>query len=219
MVTGNFTRSESTNTDLDLTTVFTGGSGRFSMPLGRRFTLRGGIRHYEIESDSIFVDVAEPVAPAGPSAGLTYAQNFPALGRVDFLRESGLNRSPTIADVEGIWRPAKKTTVRLGCEWNQLEREHFEIEKTVTNTFRVSARSAFGRSLQTRTRLRIDTVDDPFGRPDAAVPATLQPFQSPGNVPFKPALQHFEFYRTRSVDLYDATGKYPTFAAGVNWVF
>jgi hypothetical protein len=83
------------------------------VPLGRRAVLKAALRHYQLDSDPVLVDVPEPVAPAGPSAGLTYAQAYPGLGTVDFIRESSLSRSPTDFTMDFSYRPSRLATFNL----------------------------------------------------------------------------------------------------------
>lgn len=199
-LTGAFTRSTSRNLDTDLKVDFTGASGRLVLPMGRKLTLRAGVRHYEIDGNSLFVDVNEPIAPAGPAAGKTYAQAFPQLGVVDYERV-GLSRTPTNLEVDLIYRPWKRTTIRGGYEWESMERGgEAAVEKTTTNTVRASIRSTPWKRVQFQARGAVDWVKDPFAHENAAMPLVLQPFQSPGNLPFA-GLQYFEFYRTRQATL------------------
>jgi len=198
-LTGAFTRSTSRNLDTDLKVDFTGTSGRFVLPMGRKLTLRAGVRHYEIDGNSLLVDVNEPVAPAGPAAGRTYAQAYPQLGVVDYERV-GLSRTPTNLEVDLIYRPWKKTTIRGGYEWESLERGDAAVEKTTTSTVRGSIRSTLWKRVQFQARGAFDWVKDPFAHEQAALPLVLQPYQSPGNLPFT-GLQYFEFYRTRQASL------------------
>jgi hypothetical protein len=216
-LTGAFTHATSTNRDMGLDTVLTSTSGRFVMPFGRRLTVRAAVRHYTIESDDVPVDVVELIAPAGPAAGRTYAQAYPSLGQVDFVRRSSLNRSPTLAEIEGVWRPFRRTTVRLGYEWEEVRRDNFEVERTTTNTLRASARSTLGKTFHTQTRFAYDWIDQPFAHVHAAVPAVLQPYMSPNNQPFGSALQYFQFYRTRSVNLSAMPGRDGFFEETATW--
>ena len=57
---GAFTKSRSSNLDTGLSTDFTGGSGRFVLPLGRKLVLRASLRHYTMDTDPVFIDVGEP---------------------------------------------------------------------------------------------------------------------------------------------------------------
>ena len=63
--------------------------------LGKRAMLKAYFRRYEIDTDSVFVDIAEPTAPAGPHAGLTYAQAYPTFGSPDYWTHSAASRTPS----------------------------------------------------------------------------------------------------------------------------
>lgn len=199
-VTGTLTRSAVTNEDTDVGYTYTGGAGRVLIPLGRSLMLRGGFRRYEIESDDVAVDVVELVSPAGPTAGLTYAQAYPTFGDPDYTRHSAIARTPTSASMDLTWTPLSRTSVNAGYEWEAIQRTAFEVEKTTTNTFTVRARARPWKQLESRTRFQHDWVRDPFMAERAAIPAVLQPFQSPNNVPFT-GLQYYEMYGSRQADL------------------
>lgn len=196
ILTKSNTRNDSSRLEID----YTGVSGRVVLPLSKRATFRADARHYTIENDDAFVDVVELVAPGGPSAGLTYRQAFPAMGNPDFVRESALSRTPTEMAAELDVRLAKRSFVRAGYAYENLERDNFEVEKTTTNTFYVAGRSTFGKKGSWRYRVEQNFIHDPFTYENAATPAILQPFQSPGNVPFT-GLQYFEMYDSRMSNL------------------
>lgn len=215
-VSGNFTASGTRNTDTGLETRYIGGSGRFVVPIGARLTLRGSVRHYDIESDSVFVDVVEPIAPGGPSAGLTYGQAYPTFGSPDFLRESALSRSPTDFAVDLAWKPLKRTTLKAGYGWEQINRDHFEVERTTTNSLTLSGRGTIRKRLQWRTRFDHDWTQDPFMYEKAAIPLVLQPFASPGSLPFT-GLQYYEMYGTRQADLTAYPTRAGRFDQSLSW--
>lgn len=197
---GSFTRSHVTNRDTNVGYTFTGGTGRFVAPIGRALVIRGTARRYTIEADDVFVDVVEQVAPAGPTAGLTYAQAYPSFGPADFLRRSALGRTPTDLAVDLTWTPTRGTTLQVGYAWEEIQRRAFEVETTTTGTLTIRARSRPWKPLETRTRFQYDRVTDPFANARAAVPAVLQPFPSPNNLPFT-GLQYYEMYESRQADL------------------
>jgi len=215
-VTGTFARSTSRNMDTQLEVDFTGTSGRLYVPIGRKASLRAAVRRYDIEADSVQVDVAELPAPAGPSAGLTYAEAYPQLGALDFVRESGLSRTPTTAEIDLVYRPYRRTTVRAGYEWEEIQRDHYDVQRTVTHTVRGSVRARPWKPLQVQARAAYDWVRDPFVRENAAMPLVLQPYMSPGNVPFT-GLQYFEFYRTRQADLTSSPARAEFIEHSVTW--
>ena len=202
-VVGGFTKSRQRNEDQGLDIDYTGAYGRVVIPLFSNAVLfRADARRYEIDSEDVFVDVIELVAPAGATAGKTYAQAYPTFGDPDFVRKAALSRTPTELSAELSVRPFRRTFLRAGYEWEQVERENFEVDKTTTNTIYFAGRSQIGKMFSTRFRVQYDSIQDPFTYEHAAIPAVLQPFPSPGT-PASPllGLQYFEMYRARQADL------------------
>lgn len=215
-VSGKFTSSESRNTGSGLETRYVGASGRFIVPLGQRLTLRGSARRYDIESDSVFVDVVELVSPAGPTAGKTYAQAYPTFGNPDYVHESSRSRSPTEFGLDLAWKPLRRTTLRVGYEHEQVPRDHFAVERTTTNTLVLNARGVIRKGLQWRARFDHDWTSDPFLNEHAAIPEVLQPFMSPGNVPFT-GLQYYTMYDSRQANLTSFPSRAGRFDSNLSW--
>jgi len=206
-ISGNFTHSSSNNDDSDFGATFTGGHARVTIPLGKRAYLKGLFRRYEIDTESVFVDVVEPVAPAGPAAGLTYAQQYPAMLPLDYYTESTASRSPTEMALELAFRPGKRSSINLGYEYEEVTRESFHVEKSTTNIFKASAYWRPGKTLNVRARYEQAMTSDPFANIHAAKPAILQTTPTPGGVPFGPlSVQYFEMYNSRMANL----SSYPT---------
>ena len=201
-LTGNFTQSRTENTDQNLAYDYTGGFSRLFVPIGQKMSIRGDFRRYSIDNDSVFVNVVEQTTPAGLSAGLTYPQAFPNdfPTTFDFVRDSSLNRTPTEFGLELGVQPAKRTFLRFGYGWQALEREFYEVDKTVTNTVYVAGRSTLGKKANTRFRVQFEDTKDPFLHHQAAIPAVLQPSMSPGNSPLT-GLQYYTMYEARQADL------------------
>jgi hypothetical protein len=199
-IVGNYTQTTSRNTEQGLETDYAGFNGRLVVPWKDKVVFKADLKRYDIDSDDAFVDVVELVAPAGPSAGLTYRQAFPSMGNPDFVRESSLSRTPTELNLELAYQPVKKTWIRFGYQWEEVKRKAFEVHKTTTNTFLVRGRSQMGKTANYRVRFQYDAISDPFTYERAAIPQVLQPFMSPGNVPFT-GLQYFTMYESRQGDL------------------
>ena len=201
-VSGNFTHSSSFNDHAGFGSDFTGGHARVTIPLGKRAYLKGLFRKYEIETESVFVDVVELTAPAGPAAGLTYAQQYPAMLPLDYNTESAASRSPTEMALELAFRPGKRSSINLGYEYQEITRETFHVEKTTTNLFKAAAYWRPDRTLSLRARYQQAMTSDPFANINGAKPAALQLVPTPGGLPFGPqSLQYFEMYDSRMANL------------------
>ena len=199
-ISGNFTQSSSKNDTQGFGADYVGASGRVTFPLGKQALVKAYFRKYEIDVDSVFVDVGEPAAPAGPAAGLTYAQAYPAIGTLDYTTESTAARTPTEVALELSFRPSKHSSVNVGYMYEQVNRPEFMVEKTVTNRFKASAFLRPSKALSLRARFDQSNISDPFANLNGAKPAILQPGPTPGGVPF-PGLQYFQMYDARTVDL------------------
>ena len=201
-VSGNFTHASSFNDHAGFGSDFTGGHARVTIPLGKRAYLKGLFRKYEIETESVFVDVVEPITPAGPAAGLTYAQQYPAMLPLDYYTESAEVRSPTEMALELAFRPGKRSSINLGYEYEEVTRHEFAVEKTTTNLFKASAYWRPDKTLSLRARYEQAMISDPFANINGAKPAALQLVPTPGGLPFGPqSLQYFEMYNSRMANL------------------
>lgn len=199
---GTFTQSTQENDDTGLQVDYTGVSGRLVIPFRERFTFKADLKRYDIDADDVFVHVTETVSPAGLTAGLTYEQAYPTVGELDFVRESDASRTPTELTLELGMQPARRTFLRAGYTWQETKRESFDIHKTTTNTFYVTGHGRAGRRASLRFRFQQDFTTDPFMYENAAIPAVLQPFASPGT-PASPltGLQYFQMYASRQGNL------------------
>ncbi len=196
------TQSTSKNETGDFGAEFLGVNGRLTIPLGKKAYVKAFFRRYEIETDSVFVDVAEPIAPAGPAAGLTYAQQYPGMLPLDYTTEPTSSRTPTEMAIELAYRPTKKSSINLGYEYEAVDREFFHVEKTTTSTFKGSAYFRPGKTLSLRARAEYAMTEDPYTNVHAAKPAILQTVPTPGGLPFGPqSLQYFEMYNSRMANL------------------
>ena len=214
--TATFTAATVRNLDTDLSTRQVGGVGRFVVSLGERFSLRGSVRRYSIDSDSMAVDVVELTSPAGPTAGLTYAQAYPSFGSPDYVRESSLSRTPTDVSLDLTWKAPKRTTLRAGYGWEEIRRDHFAVNRTTTQSLLLSGRGNVSERLQWRARFDYDWTRDPFLNERAAIPVVLQPTASPGNTPFS-GLQYYQMYGARQADLTSFPTRKGSFDQTVTW--
>ncbi|MDO8834682.1 MAG: GSU2204 family CXXCH-containing (seleno)protein [Vicinamibacterales bacterium] len=201
-ISAGLTQSTSENDTGGFGADFLGVNGRLMFPLGKKAHVKAFFRRYEIETDRVFVDVVEPVAPAGPSAGLTYAQLYPAMLPLDYTTEPTGSRTPMEMALELAYRPTKRSSINLGYEFESIEREFFHVEKTTTSTFKGSANFRPDKTLTLRARAELAMTSDAFANVHAALPAILQTTPTPGGLPFGPlSLQYFEMYASRKANL------------------
>jgi hypothetical protein len=217
-ISAGLTQSTSENESGGFGADFLGVNGRLTFPLGKKAYVKAFFRRYEIETDSVFVDVAEPVSPAGPGAGLTYAQLYPAMLPLDYTTEPTGSRTPMEMALELAYRPTKRSSINLGYEYESIEREFFHVEKTTTSTFKGSANFRPDKTLTLRARAELAMTSDAFANVHAALPAILQTSPTPGGLPFGPqSLQYFEMYGSRSGNLSASPTDSILFDGGATW--
>lgn len=215
-VTGNYSYIATTNDNTGVEATSKGWKGRVVIPIRRGMSFQVTARGYDLDVDDYFVDIVEPVSAGGPTAGQTYAEFYPAVGEVDFLRQSSRNRSPTEFMVDFNYKPLPRTSLTVGYEHEVIDREHFDIERTVTDVLELSLNTRFGRQVKSRTTFDTRWIDDPFAAEHAAIPAVVQPGPSPGAVPFF-GLQYFQMYDARQAALTAVPDRANYFFESVSW--
>ncbi len=166
-----------------------------------RWKLRWRGRYTQIDSDDIFVDIAEPPGIAGPHAGRTFRDVYGF--DPDYLRQSALDREIFDSKLDLTTKlPGKAGRVRLLWEYEDLRRDHYEVALGETDTtenvlgLRWWARPRQG--LRLSAGYRHGQVDHPFATVDGAF-STLVSSAAPS--PFAPtAAQYYEFQDARVAD-------------------
>jgi len=111
----------------------------------------------------------ELMDPASPGAGMTVPINatFP-----DLRTETTGTRDSLNAGFDVVWRLARKSTLRLGYEYDVQDREWDALE-TTTHTVKAKYNTRIGKDLKLRVGYQYEKADDVFLNPDAAlVPVT-----------------------------------------------
>lgn len=198
----------------DVTNKFTGLAARtwawnssLTIPIKKRWAFNVRAKQLDVESDDVFVDVVEQTTAGGPTAGKTYTQAYPDFGVADFIRQSVRERKTFSLKGELAGLLAKRTNLRTGYEFRQIERPNFEELKTTINRVFATFSTRRAETWQARVRYQLEQINDPFRYEHAAFQPVLQPFMSPGNVPFT-GTQYFTMYRARQATL----TQYPTLA-------
>ena len=139
---------------------FLKGATRFG-PL--RVTMRGGT--YEIDGPDFYVDFPDrdnmladdQLKASAPSSFEN--QNFDNPEHF----ESAESRDVTEFGIDAVYRLARGTTLRLGYDYEDVERVEAELGETETNTYTLALQSRFNRQLSGRLSYEYQDIDDPFG--------------------------------------------------------
>ena len=77
--------------------------------------------------------------------------------------ESAESRDVTEFGIDAVYRVTRGTTLRLGYEYEDVEREHEELGETETSTYKLSLHSRLAKGLNARFSYTYQDIDDPFG--------------------------------------------------------
>jgi len=125
----------------------------------RRLTLSGRFRYIDINSDNAYVPIENHFVPTDPSYHVT--DNF------SFTRESAIDREEITGNLDAAYRLNRCTTIRLGYEYDNIDRDTFEVTKsgdteTTTHTFKVAVNGRPDRKWKYRVGYTYKNIDDPF---------------------------------------------------------
>lgn len=123
---------------------------------GLRLSIRGGT--YEIDGPEYAVDF-------DARDDLTTNNTFE--NPEDF--ESAESREVTEFGIDGVYRLAKGTTLRLGYEYEEIERDEAELSDTETNTFKVAVKSRMSKQLSARASYQYQDISEPFTGADVGI--------------------------------------------------
>jgi hypothetical protein len=196
-------KTSTTNKHVRLGLEVLAWGGKYTIPLHDRLTFKAQFRKADMHSDDVYIELEEPANPAGVAQpGQTYAQAYPAFGRVDWTRGSSINRVDAIGSAELSARLAKLTTLRGGYQFRSIRRENFDVEQTDRHRLYLLFSSRRSNLYNARIRYTFDAIDQPFLHRHAALSPVLQPFAAPGTPP-SPLLgtQYFTLYAARQANL------------------
>ena len=203
-LSGAFTSSNATNKFTGLGVDSWGWNGKFTIPIGEKLQFMTQAKQLDFESDSVFVEIGQETASAGPEAGKTFSERYPEFGDPSFMRDSTRSRNRFSWKGELSANLAKYTILKGGYEFRRLKRDHYEVGQTDTNRlyflFNRRIRKTSTGDWGMRMRYTLESNQDPFLHHKAALPPMLQPEPSPGLTPFN-GTQYFAVYAAREADL------------------
>ena len=145
--------------DLDtdsLSSEYNGFNGKVATVFGPvRLSIRGG--YYEIDGPeySITYDKRDDAPTAGGRP-----QTHDMDNTSDYI--SAESREVTEFGIDAVYRLAKATTLRLGYEFEEIEREHEELGETETHTIKAAVKTRINKELSGRISYEFQDISDPF---------------------------------------------------------
>ena len=105
----------------------------------------------------------EPMQTGG-GAGITGGVTTPVVAHT----EPAATRKSLNSGIDLVWRLARKSTLRLGYEYDLQDREWDEMETTI-HTAKAKYNTRFGRDVKLRIGYTYDMIDEPFHNPTATL--------------------------------------------------
>lgn len=122
-----------------------------------------------------------------------------------------------------LYRLTPKSSLRLGYEYQEVDRDDSHYEATTSHTLEATYRAKYSKALSTRVSYRYEKTDDPFQHTDAAGfidPATGLPYttnQDPTPLIGTGSLYGTQFYDLRQTDLSNLPEDVHEGKASVTW--
>lgn len=191
--------SKTTNEYANLDSDYAGYLLNASRQLGSRLKMRWRARAYSTSTDDVFVDIAEPVAQAGPHAGRTYRDVYGL--NPDFLRESSLDRDVLESNFDlALKLNGKAGTLRFLWDYQSVERDNYEVAVGQTDTTKNVLGLAWNarpvKGVRLEAKLKHGEVDDPFMNPNGVYSPS---FTLPAASPLAPTSTQYYVWRASRI--------------------
>lgn len=168
--------------------------GRVTTKVGKRltFTLRG--KTEKIRNDDVGIAFTTL-----SGTGTAPNQFVPDPTSLQATRYSALSRDSYTIGLDAVYRLARRTTLRLGYDFNEVNRHEQEFGDSKIHTVKASINTRPSTTLSARASYTFKKIDDPFVTPAAAlVPMTdVSGNITVGNGP----TYGIDFYNRRTADL------------------
>ena len=138
-----------------LKTEFDSFGGKVATRLGNlRLSLRGSMQEIEVDSNQLYFSARDPlVNPQGASA-------WPGDATVEW--HSAEAREVTELGIDGVYRLSRGTTLSLGYEYEEVDREEDELGDTETHTLKAAVKARLYKKLSGRLSYQYQDIDEPF---------------------------------------------------------
>jgi len=136
----------------DLESFFLKGATRIG---GLRLSIRGGA--YTIDGPKYTANYPELVGSTILDPALGYDT---ATGNVTY--KSAEDRDVTEFGIDGVYRLTTGTTLRLGYEFEEIDRDEDALGDTKTNTFNIAANSRLNKQFSARISYQYQDIDEPL---------------------------------------------------------
>lgn len=152
-----------------LKTDYDAYGGKVTTTFGKKLaiTVRGRAERLKNDDVGLQFDTLPLVATA--SYGTTPNQFTPTAASLNPTRYSVISRDTFTGGLDAVYRLPLKTTLRMGYEYQYIDRDEEEFEKTTTHTFKAGVNSRPSKTVSARAAITYKSIDDAFHNPHAAL--------------------------------------------------
>ena len=187
--------------DKTLTSEYEGFNGKVATAFGPiRLSIRGG--YYEIDGPEYAITYDQRDDPTANDRVLT--------NTLDVTQQYNSAESREVSEfgIDAVYRFAKASTLRLGYEFEEIEREEAELGETETHTLKAAIKTRINNAISGRFSYEYQDISDPFFAHNATGIAQ-------GNPDFYDPVSGLAYLDTAQ---FTATGATPTLGND-NWVY
>lgn len=154
-----------------LTTNYDAYGGRLTSVFGKKLTVTVQGRAEKIKDDDVALSFDTLPLVALPATGYGTAPNqfTPTAASLNPTRYSSLSRDTVTTGIDAVYRVAARTTVRLGYEYQLIDRNLDELGKTTSHTVKASVNARPAKTLSARASVSYKNIDNPYHNPNAAL--------------------------------------------------
>jgi hypothetical protein len=136
-----------------LNTEYESFGGKVATKLGDnlRLSLRGSMYEIDVDGNQVYFPAREVTSAASAWPGTA----------TDDLH-SAEAREVTELGIDAVYRLARATTLRLGYEYEEVDRDEEELGQTQTNTFLASVKSRLNRQFSGNISYKYQDIDEPL---------------------------------------------------------
>lgn len=159
--------------DTKLTSSYDSYGGRLTSVFGKKLTVTVQGRAERLRDD----DVALTFYPITVTAGAVPNQFAPSTASLNPIRYSSLSRDTVTTGIDAMYRLASRTTLRLGYNYEMIDRHLDELGKTTSHTVKATVLTRPVKTLSARATVSFKSIDNPYHNPKAALTnSTTNPF-------------------------------------------
>jgi len=176
-------------------------------------------KYLTIDNEDVEVDIDEHLSIAGMNNGYLYNDlNSPLAYNSfdpDFIRQSAMSRDVITAGFDTRYQLFRETFLNLDYEWEQIDRDHYIVDKTKTDTVEIGLTTKPYRKVKVKVGYKWQDIDNPFVNVDGVCETGA--FPDPTSNPWVDSMQYWERQAMRTADVSNQPTKVNEVTTNVRW--